>query len=130
MYKIFILYIVVCTEHCKSNLKYFKVFLLHLDEELSVGDIYGYCHSTKIISKFMSLISSNGKELSHLKYYEGKVALALSGKLTIPRAMVIWNILLGAFTEKQRRVLSCWVSKSRDRKWRFQTRKASLTLSI
>lgn len=79
----------------------------------------------------MSLISSKGKELSHLKYYEGKVALAVKWKkLTIPKAMIIWNTLLGAFTEKQRGVLSFWIKKTRSRKWRFQTRKALFTLHL
>lgn len=44
--------------------------------------------------------------------------------------MIIWNTLLGAFTEKQRGVLSFWIKKTRSRKWRFQTRKALFTLQL
>ena len=48
----------------------------------------------------MSSVSSKGKELSHTNYYDNKVVLALSEKLIITRAMMIWNTLLRAFAEK------------------------------
>lgn len=62
----------------------------------------------------VSSISSKGKELSYLNYYKNK-ALALSEKLIITTTMIIWNTFLGAFTEKQRRTLSFWISRTRSR---------------
>lgn len=50
--------------------------------------------------QIMSSVSSKGKELSHTNYYDNRVVLALSEKLIITRAMMIWNTLLRAFAEK------------------------------